>query len=474
MTTLSIKWRISLWISAVLIAVITTLSIAAYIEFEESHLRNIDGTLNAIAYGIASSLDTTSETRREEISRITGTSDRNRPTLYRIWFDGALVDLLASDASESEYGRWLYTIPKKNKPSDEDYNFVNIGRSDNEYRAIWLRHKINGDIVNIVVAGYSHYTFHEMREFLRLLLILGASLIIGSFIATIWTVRCGLLPISITAKRLQGITHPDIKEVIFDDKKVPKELSPFVKALKDMLDRLNRVLQQQRQFISDAAHELRTPLSLAKSTLQAAQIQQRQPEEYRQAINDSLDDIARMEHLMERLLILARLDEVNKTTTKEEIQLDVLLRELAEIYGKRMECSGGQVILEETPDITILGNIDELIRLFSNILDNAVQYGPADGIIRISLVNESKDCAKVCIHDQGGNIPPESIPHLFERFYRVDSSRSKSTGGVGLGLAIAREIAYHHDGDISITSNPDTGTQVCIKLATVHQGRTSI
>ncbi len=467
MTSLSLKWRMSLWISAVLVAVIATISIVAYIEFEESHLRSIDQTLKAMVNGIVSSLDSSSNKDKwaEEVSRVTGRSGENPSTLYRIWLDGSSADLLISDAPDSEHGRWLRELSEQNRPLIEESNYVNIGLSGNEYRAVWLRHKINGDTVNIVVAGSSHFTYHEMHEFLRLLLVLGASLILGSVVAVMWTVQCGLRPIDMTAESLKDITRPNIGEVIFDDKKVPKELRPFMVALNDMLSRLDRVLQQQKQFTSDAAHELRTPLSLAKSTLQAAKIQQRQTNDYRQAIDDALEDIARMEQLIEQLLILARLDEVGGDTANGEVQLDVLLRELTATYGKKMERSGGKVVFEEPPDMTIQGDLDELIRLFSNVLDNATKYGPPDGTVYVTLVYGPDGYATVKIHDEGGMIPPKILPHLFDRFYRADPSRSKTTGGAGLGLAIALEIARRHNGDISITSSPDSGTLVCIRLA---------
>ena len=115
--------------------------------------------------------------------------------------------------------------------------------------------------------------------------------------------------------------------------------------------------------------------------------------------------------------------------------------------------------------MTIRGDLDDLIRLFSNVLHNATEYGPHDGTIRITLRCGPDSYATVCFHDEGGNIPPESLPHLFDRFYRVDKSRSISTGGAGLGLAVAQEIARRHNGDISITSNPGSGTLICIRLA---------
>jgi heavy metal sensor kinase len=467
MTSLSLKWRVSLWVSAVLVAVIATISIVAYVEFEESYLRQIDRTLLAMANGIMASLDERQSGKKLEqgVRAVTATAGPNAPSFsYRVWMDGSSADLLVSDAPDSERGRWLRELPGRNSPPQEESVFVNIGRPGDEYRAIWMRHRIDEQIVNIVVTGSSHFTYHELREFLRLLLILGGSLIVSSVVATMWTVRCGLRPIDATAERLQGIAHPNIGKVIFEDAKVPEELRPFVRALTDMLGRLNGVLQQQKQFTSDAAHELRTPLASAKSTLQTAQLQQRQPEEYRQAIDDALEDVDRMERLIGQLLVLARMDEVHGQTDAAKIELDVLLRELGETYDQKARHSAGKVALEESSATTVRGNLDELVRLFSNVLDNAVRYGPAGGTTRIALRRGPDGYATVCVHDEGGNIPPDALPHLFDRFYRVDRSRCSSTGGAGLGLAIAREIVRRHDGDISITSDVRSGTLVCIRL----------
>ena len=525
MISLSLKWRVSLWVSTVLAAVIATICIVAYVEFEESHLRNIDRTLSAMANGILASLH---EREGEEqmidknIHAVTGTSAQNPSTFYRIWMDGVSpghwpgyprrqaganipakagsADLFASDPPDSEHGRWLRALPEQSRPMRESLTFMNIGSRRSEYRATWMRHKLDEGIVNIVVAGSSHYTYHEMREFLKLLLILGGSLIVGSVVAVMWSVRCSLRPIHMTAERLHRISRPNVGRALFDDLKVPEELHPFVGALRDMLGRLDEVLQQQKQFTSDAAHELRTPLAVVKSTLQATQMHERDANEYRRAITDALKDVARMEHLIEQLLVLARMDENSEHIAAAEVQLPVLLRELAEAYHQRFPSYDFQLAIgnrifdfrssigdwqskiswqSPIPVTTVQGDLDELARLFSNVLDNAVRYGPSDGTISISLDPQMNlganrlapqfiaglpSCATVCIHDEGGNIPPEVLPHLFDRFYRVDHSRSSSTGGVGLGLAIAREIARRHNGDISITSEPSSGTLVCIRL----------
>ena len=469
MICLSLKWRVSLWVSTVLVAVIATISIVAYVEFEESHLREIDRTLLAMANGILANLNDHEDQKQleQEARAVTATSGPNAASFpYRIWMEGSSADLLTSDTPDSEHGRWLRGLPEQDAPAQEQYVFKNIGRSGDEYRAVWMRRTINEGIVNIVVAGSSHITFHELHEFLQLMLILGASLVIGSVVAIMWTVRCGLRPIDTTAKQLQEIENPNVGKAVFDKKMVPKELRPFVEALNDMLDRLNSVLQRQKQFTSDAAHELRTPLAAAKSTLQAAQMQQRQAVEYSHVISDALEDIARMEMLIGQLLVMARMDEVGgQQTVTEEVQLDVLMGELAETYDEKARQSGGKVILKESSPTTVRGDLDELARRFGNVVDNAVRYGPSGGTVSIALISGSDGYATVSIHDEGGNIPPDAIPHLFDRFYRVDHSRSSSTGGTGLGLAIARRIARRHNGDISITSSPDSGTVVSIRLA---------
>jgi len=114
--------------------------------------------------------------------------------------------------------------------------------------------------------------------------------------------------------------------------------------------------------------------------------------------------------------------------------------------------------------MTIRGSLDDLARLFGNVIDNAAKYGPPGGTISITLKSEPDSCVTVCVHDEGGNIPPEALSHLFDRFYRVDESRSSSTGGAGLGLAIAQEIVYRYGGTMSITSDISSGTLVSIRL----------
>jgi signal transduction histidine kinase len=231
-----------------------------------------------------------------------------------------------------------------------------------------------------------------------------------------------------------------------------------------MLARLDAAMRQQEQLTANVAHELRTPLAIMKSTLQTLRMQPRKVAEYEEGVDDALQDIERIEQLVGQLLTLARLDATDKVSDPAEVRLDILLKSLAEAFDGRAEQQGASVIYANGEAVSVQGDETELRQLFSNLLDNALRYGPPKGVVRITLQDGPGPWVTTCVHDQGGAIPPENLPRLFDRFYRVDPSRSQAYGGTGLGLAIAREIVRRHHGDIEITSDPQAGTSVVVHL----------
>jgi signal transduction histidine kinase len=161
---------------------------------------------------------------------------------------------------------------------------------------------------------------------------------------------------------------------------------------------------------------------------------------------------------------MARLDETARTRGAEAFDLKDLIEDLAGTYQAEAARHGGSLTLELRP-APVRGDRAQLRRMFSNLLDNALRHGPEGGTVRVSLSVED-GAARVRVHDEGGRIPPESLPRLFDRFYRTDQSRTRTTGGVGLGLSIAREIAVRHGGDIAATSSPASGTCFTVTMPT--------
>jgi heavy metal sensor kinase len=462
---LSLKFRLSILVFLVLLVVIITVSSVAYIEMEHSLLRNIDRALKAMGNGILATLDDpeSPEDLLTEFRSITNYKLQEKSARFRIWRDGSETNLFISDPLSSEYGRLLLELPEEKRPALNQLTFFNINGKSNPYRAIWMRSPSEQGVINILVLHSSQYAYHEMREFLQMLLILGGSVLLAVLLFVPWFIFLGMRPLAGTAARLHHITYKNLNPECLDTY-LPKELKPFIGALRDMLARLNQAVQQQKRFTADAAHELRTPLTLIKSTLQTARMKDRDAQEYKQTIDETLDDVDRMQRLMDQLLSLARMDEIEEVTDHREVALDILLGELTEAFDVQAGRNGGRVICEKFPAIRVKGHEAELRQLFRNLLENALQYGPPKGTIRITTQNDTEHSVTVCIHDEGGQIPPEALSHLFERFYRVDSSRNHASGGTGLGLAIAREIALRHQGEIRITSNSKSGTNVWVHL----------
>lgn len=470
MKPLSIRLRLSLLVSLLTLAIIVVVSISAYVELEESLLRNVDDILRAMGEGIVVTLDEhdSKEQREAEFRSIMGNGKSRDAVWCRIWLDGSEADLFAWGTSDNPEARqWLHP-PKEMQPRVGEFSFFGMGREvrrerQSPGRAVWVRTLQKGEVVNVLVGRSTHFVYHELGEFYQFLLIIGASLTLLIFFLVPVLISLGLRPVAQASVQLEAITHKSLKRDRLKAGIVP-ELKPFMTALDDMLARLDEAMRRQRQFIADAAHELRTPVAIVKSTLQTTRLQHRSATEYEESIEETLQDIGRLERLIEQLLSLARLEGSDEQSSSVEVRLDALLGETVGMFEARAAQQGSRILFPKPPATWLRGNEGQLRQLFCNLIDNALRHGPAKGTVRIELEDGAGNQACVSIRDEGGQIPAEALAHLFDRFYRVDSSRSQTSGGSGLGLAIAREIAHRHGGDIEITSDRQDGTRVVVHL----------
>jgi heavy metal sensor kinase len=229
-----------------------------------------------------------------------------------------------------------------------------------------------------------------------------------------------------------------------------------------MLARLDTAFQRERRFVADASHELRTPLSAMHLIVSSTLARKRSPQDYQEALRDVQCEVEQMRTMVDGLLQLARSDAAGHQTKLEYVDLAALLKDVADSLrplaeDKRLE------ILDRVPDhnLYVVGDSDGLIRLFSNLLHNAVKY-TQQGFISVAAKAQGGDMVEVTISDTGAGIPPQHLPQIFDRFYRVDASRS--TEGIGLGLAIALDIAHAHGGNIHVASESDRGTTFTVTL----------
>lgn len=231
--------------------------------------------------------------------------------------------------------------------------------------------------------------------------------------------------------------------------------------LQEAFTHLKLLIEQQRRFTADASHELRTPLTVIKAKTSLALRGDRSPEEYRQAL-DSIDRAAdTMNRLVQDLLLLARSDTGQLGLNLTPITVQDVLEPAAEIVQKPESAT----ITLNMPDdpVKLCGDLHALIRLFTNLLENALQHTPSGGKVIVD-VESGEEMVSISVKDTGEGISPEHLPHVFERFYRADASRTRASGGTGLGLAICKSIAEAHHGTISIDSTLGEGTLVKVML----------
>ena len=225
-----------------------------------------------------------------------------------------------------------------------------------------------------------------------------------------------------------------------------------------------RSYEQIQQFTADAAHELRTPLAAIRATVESTLQTPDLSGESRSALETVQRQNRRLALLVQDLLFLSRLDLQGLPVKLERCHLSEILADLVEEFAEMAIAAEVELQLQsQTSEAVVIGSADQLYRLFTNLIVNAIQYTPPGGQVTVSL--ETLDsCALVQVRDTGIGIAPENLPHIFDRFYRVGGDRSRKTGGAGLGLAIARAITELHQGALQVHSQPAQGATFSVRL----------
>jgi two-component system OmpR family sensor kinase len=267
-----------------------------------------------------------------------------------------------------------------------------------------------------------------------------------------------LKTISTTASKLSA-TH--LQERI-DTSKVETELVEVASVLNETFDRLEAAFERQSRFTADAGHELRTPLAVLHTNLELALSRPRKEEEFREIIEYCLISSSKMRSLIDALLMLARADAGQLQANFTSLDLRSVIQNSVSQHQSKAK---GLQLTADVPNKPVLmqGDATLLGMVLTNLLQNAIRHTPPSGDIRVNLIVEG-DTATLSVNDTGTGIPADALPHLFERFYRVDASRNRHTGGHGLGLAICKSLLDVHHGSIRCESEVGKGTRFIITL----------
>ena len=242
------------------------------------------------------------------------------------------------------------------------------------------------------------------------------------------------------------------------------ELDNLAYTVNSMLDRLQRYVERLQQFTADASHELRSPLAALRGNAEVALTRDRSVAELRQVIEESVEQYDRLGRIAEDLLFLARADTGNLPLVSERVRLDEAVSDVVDLYTPLAKDRGVDLVLGECHAVELEADSSRLRQLVGNLIDNAIKY-IGDGSKVEVAIEPGDGLARIRVSDDGLGIPAEDLPRVFDRFYRVDRSRSGGrTAGAGLGLSICRTIAAAHGGSIELTAVEGHGTVATVTL----------
>jgi signal transduction histidine kinase len=293
------------------------------------------------------------------------------------------------------------------------------------------------------------------------LLVLLPTLLVGS-----WSVRRRLLPLRELAAEARGVSvrHWDFNPS--SDARQLAELEPLIAAIETSLDGLKRAFKRQREFVGDAAHELKTAHAILKSSLQLTLNRNRTGDEYRAALLELSGDSDRLEELLNRMLRLARVEQWAADGIQRALEPTDIAYTCEMAVARIAALANGRtvkVLFTNDNTAQIQADSADLELVWINLLENAVQHSSAGSEVAIHL-QVLEDTAHVYVEDAGPGIAQADLPHIFERFRRGDPSRSRTTGGFGLGLAIAKSVIEAYEGTIRAESKLGQGTRISVTL----------
>jgi heavy metal sensor kinase len=475
----SIKWRLQLWYGLILLSVLLGFGLTAYqLEFNRQ-FRQVDEELHRRMGALANALhrppprgqnagrppqglppdgeDFNRPPPGEDLPPRPADRPRNdfpnqRP-LLEFHLPAQDEHFFYSDDPHRYYYRIAFTNPlgqkvvatSSNQPAGEVYRqFENVLPSG---EAVLVGCSVSQELRELHLAGI------KLAGVGALILLLGLA---GGW----WFVGRALKPINAISTTAVKIAAGDLSQRI-NSAEAESELGQLAAVLNSTFARLETAFAQQKQFASDAAHELRTPVSVILTQTQTALNRERDDASYKQTVEACQRAAQRMRKLIESLLALARFDAGQEVLNRLPFDFSKAIADCAELVQPLADERGVKIFFEAKP-LEIIGDSERLAQVVTNLLTNAIQYNQPDGEVRVKLATES-DLAVLTIADTGQGIAAENLPRVFGRFFRADAART-GAGNAGLGLSICKAIVEAHGGTIEAASEQNVGTTFTVRL----------
>lgn len=295
----------------------------------------------------------------------------------------------------------------------------------------------------------------ELADFRRTLLLVAPIGILAALVGGYWSAGRALRPVHVMTQTARNISEHNLRERL-EAGNSSDELGRLASTLNHVFDRLADSLDSMRRFTADASHELMTPLATIRAEAEVALQSPRSSEQHAEVLRSIVEEVGRLTRLAGRLLQLARAD-AGASPIRQEVRIDEIVADAVARITPAASRAELQVRLESLPTCIILADPEQLQQVVDNLLDNAVKYNRVGGDLTVRGRRED-DQVVIEFVDTGVGIQPAALPHIFDRFFRGDASRSRKGGGAGLGLSIARALVEAQGGTIEVSSQIDRGS----------------
>jgi heavy metal sensor kinase len=465
----TVRARLTLWYVSLLAAILVVVLVMVYVLLARALYVRIDDSLKAVVQIAATSLtnDLAEGQTVEDAARSTAAELASRQQLVAI-YDGR-GRLLGEAGREDDI---VVPLPPMDEiRADGEVSLMTIVEADDlddRHRLALRRVTIPPGVEYVIVVGSSLEPTDEELESLRGILayLVPLSLVIAGIGGWFLAGR-SLSPVVAMADRARkiGVESLNARLPVANPR---DELGLLAGTFNELLARLETSVEQQRQFMADASHELRTPVTIARTAARVA-LQQptRSDSEYRETLEIVEQEAIRMSRIVDDMFTLTRADAGNYPVRTTPMYLDEVVDEVVRASRVVAAARDVSITVECLHAAAFTGDEELIRRLVTNVLDNAIRYSPASGTVRVAL-DRAGDMYAVSVSDQGPGIAAEAQTKIFERFYRVDTARTHdgvSDGGAGLGLALARWIAHVHGGDVRLAASSRLGSTFVITVA---------
>ena len=474
----SIKWRLQAWHGFLLIVLVAGLMSGFYTFERRARLQAVDTALQGAITPLLPKLAPVGNARRDGPPEGRGFRrppprdeeppgfENDFPNQNPEGFRPRPVE--GVDLEKFYYASWSpenrRVVVSTNAPTDLSTDERAVPNTPGSVRTVGANREWTHQIPNgyrVMVGTSLAPVLAELRHLAMWLVLIGGGIVVCGLTVGWWLASRALKPIEAISRTAEEIARGDLSKRI-NSSETESELGQLAVVLNSTFSRLDAAFEQQRQFTSDAAHELRTPVSVILTQTQSTLNKERSPAEYRETLEACQRAAQRMRRLIESLLELARIDAGQETMKRIRFDLANTTRECVEMIRPLADERRITIRTELLP-AGCHGDSERVAQVALNLLTNAVQHNKNGSQIHI-VTKHINGSAVLIVSDTGPGIASEHLPHLFKRFYRADAARTSSQGRSGLGLAISSAIVNAHGGSIGVESKVGEGSVFTVRL----------